>query len=261
MSTQNKFVSISLGEQLDLDCSIESFPRAKSYWSKQAPPATLAMAATNKHPLRSSLPAGVALHHRSRLFMQSWPPKLTSLGATNVSSSTILAPPRSSATANLSQRYLDLTGRERRSLELDASGQANKNLDKHRTMTTTNDIEASYFAAQRQNEQYHHHTNQLVNDVISASVNSGQEVGDNEVDDDALEANGDNASNGNQENNASSATNTKQTFTLKQTPINPYTYNSRLTIAQMRPNDFGEYICHANNVLGSSETRVIVTSK
>lgn len=35
VSVQNKYISVSLNEQLELDCLIEAFPKPNSYWSKQ----------------------------------------------------------------------------------------------------------------------------------------------------------------------------------------------------------------------------------
>lgn len=54
---------------------------------------------------------------------------------------------------------------------------------------------------------------------------------------------------------------TKAYVTVKQTAINAYTYNLRLTIARMQPDDYGEYSCISTNSMGISESHVIVTSK
>jgi hypothetical protein len=49
--------------------------------------------------------------------------------------------------------------------------------------------------------------------------------------------------------------------TVKQTALNPYTYKLRISIAKMRPNDFGEYVCTSSNSMGTSSARVLVKSE
>lgn len=49
--------------------------------------------------------------------------------------------------------------------------------------------------------------------------------------------------------------------TVKQTPINPYTYRLRLTIGRVQPDDYGDYVCVSSNSMGNAETHVTVTSK
>lgn len=49
--------------------------------------------------------------------------------------------------------------------------------------------------------------------------------------------------------------------TVKQTAINAYTYKLKISIAKMRPADFGEYICLSSNSMGNSSARVLVKSK
>lgn len=51
----------------------------------------------------------------------------------------------------------------------------------------------------------------------------------------------------------------KSLVSVMQTPLNAYTYRLRLTIAQVKPDDYGEYSCVAVNPLGSSEAQVVVS--
>lgn len=53
----------------------------------------------------------------------------------------------------------------------------------------------------------------------------------------------------------------KNTISVKQTAINPYTYKLKLVISKMQAEDYGEYSCMASNSMGSSESMVVVTSK
>lgn len=53
----------------------------------------------------------------------------------------------------------------------------------------------------------------------------------------------------------------KNTISVKQSAINPYTYKLKLVISKTQPEDYGEYSCMASNSMGSSESMVIVTSK
>lgn len=53
----------------------------------------------------------------------------------------------------------------------------------------------------------------------------------------------------------------KAYVTVKQTALNAYTYNLRLTIARVQVEDLGEYSCVASNSMGTSESHVFVASK
>lgn len=49
--------------------------------------------------------------------------------------------------------------------------------------------------------------------------------------------------------------------TVKQTAMNSYTYRLRLTIDRVQADDFGGYVCISSNALGSSQEYLSVTSK
>lgn len=50
-------------------------------------------------------------------------------------------------------------------------------------------------------------------------------------------------------------------FSVKQTAINFYTYKLKLNVARVQSEHFGEYICTSTNLMGRSESSVIVASK
>lgn len=237
-STLSRYTQVDLGDQLELECLIEAFPKPNSYWSKAAHTSS-----------KQALTRGELSQHRvastsgAISFDQKTFPELNFMNR-NTSSYTKFVGPVQQQSNHQSQastilihphnriqfrreiddtdtRLEDRVGRMRKSL---SPIEQNSDIDDSRLGTQAIQMIGRQYRTQHEGQ------NNLLNRLQDSANVRSNESSDSYI-------------------------------TVKQTAINPYTYKLKLTIAKMQLDDYGKYSCIATNSLGTHESSVIVTSK
>jgi len=323
VTTPSKFVSVSLGDPLELDCLIEAFPKGESYWSKQQLEPRhknhlVLLHHKGRQPKQlhfaSTLEGGPIIENATQLFKshsayQKWftPPRASTPAAK------LLAGPYESLSwrpnTRRRRRQVSLEGGQRESTSRDAISREQKPTDilelgyisgpdgstwapalpprvdplgleasparRPARAPSPSDASDPNDEPAEPSSEIEHEDEPSLNfgpafdqrkTVGDSSMVSGlgsldsSEATLNRKKNDQVTTNNNHRSNDSEIKNYDTVR-SQQMVTVKQQPVNQYTYKSRLTIAKMSADDYGEYICHSSNVLGSSETRVIVTCK
>uniref|UniRef100_A0A6G1S8R6 Lachesin n=1 Tax=Aceria tosichella TaxID=561515 RepID=A0A6G1S8R6_9ACAR len=238
-------ISVNLGEQLDIDCLIEAFPKPTSYWSERQfiEPARPFQARLSNSGRGINQANGNEL--RLRRFGSPSSPRwhqghkfLMTRGDTGAGTGILygnrhaskLAAKLSGSTGSIDSGPSSIDNRPRKR---QADGGANSDLDWEEENTADNEpyeqLEAHRPDATAPNGL-----------SLSNSDNKEPKLGPKV---DSLNTN---------------TNNNKAYVTVKQTALNPYTYKLRISIAKMRPSDLGEYVCTSSNSMGTSSARVLV---
>lgn len=220
-SISHEYISVSLGDELDIDCIIEAFPKANSYWSKKA----LSLSSLQQND-RGYWADG------SRWLQISGASRAPSYRAKQI----LLPTEGTSAFIEQEIGNSNRTSPADSQIELEVAKRATSSSDD--SLTRKQGAPDMSVAGRR------HLISSLGGNFRWSSGGSTQAPV---------------AAIGTEQTPAS--TSSKAYVTVRQTPLNTFTYKLRLSIAQMQPDDYGEYICISTNSMGSSKSKVTVTSE
>lgn len=240
MSVNNKYISVSLGDQLEVDCIIEAFPKANSYWSKK-PPSGVA-------PFSLEQRKGISAASR-------WYQLMLSSEAENRGA---LSPPKG-AIGEIERARSSSSKSETPSGHQWLSSDNFTLIDKAKNGLTDDERPPMSHYSHRHNRIKFRHT---VEQQQGGQAAANSELFDSFSGEDngSLRKLFQNSHSSSEPSKAGSNIN-KAYMSVKQTALNSFTYKLKLTVAQMQPDDYGQYTCISTNTLGNSEAHVIVTSK
>lgn len=279
MSVKSKYISVSLGEQLDIDCFIEAFPKPTNYWSrKPAPRSDLSSSQNNdgfviknsndnnisneradQHP-RAPKRKQMAIYEQ----VTTQQPQITDNGFITVLPDSKMM----MAGTSLSDNSDKLVGGNSLGHEFVTSVASNRNLrqqynsdkDTHKDKTQHRKQHIDYPSNEIVRHDFQRRLKlkrQVVMPLIESNLEPGRGIIPSPSDiDNSMSLDHSSSSKSPVDNNLTSAY-----VTVKQTATNSYTYKLRLTIDRVQAEDFGGYICISSNPLGTSQEYTFVTSK
>lgn len=239
MSLNNKYISVSLGDQLEVDCIIEAFPKANSYWSKKP-----SSGPTSLEQRKGASPA-------SRWY------QLMMSNEADINRGALLLP------ATEVRRHKPSLNRKDPSRRLptnstSADGDGGSDDDVLAESTSAKKSDGGYREPSAVPYSHRHNRIQFRQTIEQQRRSELADEGNLRK---PIQSNGSSEPiNTGQAAVAGSNNINKAYMTVKQTAINSFTYKLRLTVAQMQADDYGQYSCISTNPLGSSEAHVIVTS-
>ena len=233
---------MSLGDQLEIDCLIEAFPKANSYWSKKQLSQSGALRAGGSVAVGGELaparwqsllaprPADRrALSYRRNKSIYEQVNEMSSAARP-------IAPPEAGSMVGPAGRGFD-PGGSMGPLELQDTGLGQKESDRHLS------VGGGPEPARRQVHDEHEgdELDQGAEEELSSRNPTGSEgpAGEEEATSGSRGA----------------------LVSVKQTLAGPYSHRLRLTIGRMHHEDYGQYSCISSNSMGSAEGHVIVTSE
>lgn len=215
-SVQNKHISVSPGDPLDIECLVEGAPKATSYWAKISSAEPLAPAAQSQWGRRSAL--GFKGLRKQAAAGDMLAPDSRSHGTLAGASPTKRIGPNQSGD-QMTDKTIPLY---------------------------TNTYHPHNRIQLRDAQANHHHRRSFVSELPLPPTSELLVEGETETDKSQLD-----------DGHAARAA----YLTVKQTPVNSYSYKLRVSIEKMQPEDYGKYSCVAKNLHGSAESQVIVTSE
>jgi hypothetical protein len=263
-----KSVSVSPGEQLEIDCLIEAFPKPTSYWSERQfirptalararPPLNGNAAAANQADELRLQPFGLpsSRWHQGNKFLMvraPQPPPPPQSAAASGGSSSHNKRPSSRPNNKLNAAHAIVSAQS-------MADHWQTWRPKRRQIDSSDDSDGWTEETPDDNE----HGEQMGTDRHEAPPSNSSSV----ITFDGASPNKQPTGSSQDEPTTASASIqppdglNKAYVTVKQTAINPYTYKLKISIAKMRPIDFGEYVCIASNSMGTSSARVLVKSE
>ena len=223
VSIQNKYVSVNLGYQLEVDCFVEAFPKADSYWFKSS-----TGSAKNLVPqmLRAEL-NGKWSHYSQNAELRS-PTMISSRSSHDDNEPAIATDRETNGDHDEEEGERGALFYPRRKLFLWQNNNNNTDLGRARPFV------------ERRRGHNRHEVRQV--EHFGADMESRYTTQKRTVLMERMAP--------------------RTAFiSVKQTALNPYTYKLRLTIAKMQADDYGDYVCSASNSMGSSQAHTIVTSE
>lgn len=253
-SIHSRYIYVNLGDPLEIDCIIEAFPKANSYWSKKPLMFNTTMTML---PFQD--------HYRNSRVIMNKPASSSSSGAS--------AGPLSRWTSVTADRRAISSQR----LKLPPDNQENHHVDPTASYTNLHNqlepvvhqppvfIQHPHNRIHFRQADYSNQPALSVDDMLApGATNFAKRNFKFNQDDGSTTSAASGLVSDENETSFSTNANTAQRqpyFTVKPSAINSYTYKLKLIISKMRADYLGEYSCTSSNSMGTSVSSVIVSSK
>lgn len=231
-----------MGQELEIDCIIEAFPKANSYWSKKPLPDDRGHWGDRARWLHTNGNAGRATLYRAKQILQ--PNPIDESDDTSIGPIDKVVSPNKSPASIIGKIEED---KQQQSVADQSTSVGQIAYPSRHDQLGSSNVDVMMVDDNKKNLISSFGGNfRSAAPIMHTSTQQDRTLGLDRA---------------STPSSSSPASTSKAYVTVRQTPLNTFTYRLRLSIARVQLEDYGEYTCISTNSMGTSESMIMVTSK